>query len=70
MIDIDQIYQENLKWAENLISYYEQMGEVDKAYSVYREWDEFIVADALEEESEIVLLTTPYFGNNHGTITS
>ena len=66
MIDIDQIYKENLTWAENLISYYELMGRQEDAYSVYREWDEFIVSDVLEDE-EVLILTTPYFGQHYGT---
>lgn len=66
MVNIDQIYQENLNWVENLISYYELMGRQEDAYSVYREWDEFIVSDVTDEE--IVILTTPYHGNNYGTI--
>lgn len=66
MIDLEQIYMENLKWVENLISYYELMDRHEDAYSVYREWDEFIVSDALEDE-DIVILTTPFKGIDYGT---
>jgi hypothetical protein len=55
---LDQVIEHCIKWADDKICEYEDADDLQNAYAVYREWDEWIVAN--DCDTEMTILTTPY----------
>lgn len=57
-MELDQVIENCIEWADNKVRQYENENNMENAYAIYREWDEWIVAT--DCDTEMTILTTPY----------